>query len=51
MGHIIAMGGGGFSMEPENPALDRYIIAQTGAADMAGAFAALTDTRRREAAA
>lgn len=27
------------------------IIAQTGAADMAGAFAALTDTRRREAAA
>ena len=30
MGHIIAMGGGGFSMEPENPALDRYIIAQTG---------------------
>lgn len=30
MGHIIAMGGGGFSMEPENPALDRYIVAQTG---------------------
>lgn len=30
MGHIIAMGGGGFSMEPENLALDRYIIAQTG---------------------
>jgi dipeptidase E len=28
---IIAMGGGGFSMEPENPALDRYILAQTGA--------------------
>jgi len=32
MGHIIAMGGGGFSMELENPALDRYIIAQTGKA-------------------
>lgn len=27
---IIALGGGGFSMEPENLALDRYIIAQTG---------------------
>jgi dipeptidase E len=25
---IIAMGGGGFSMEPDNPALDRYILAQ-----------------------
>lgn len=25
---IIAMGGGGFSMEPENPALDRYVLAQ-----------------------
>lgn len=30
MSHIIAMGGGGFSMEPENLALDRYVIAQTG---------------------
>jgi peptidase E len=27
---IIAMGGGGFSMEPENLALDRYILRQTG---------------------
>lgn len=26
---IIAMGGGGFSMEPDNLALDRYVIAQT----------------------
>jgi peptidase E len=26
---IIAMGGGGFSMEPENPALDSYVLAQT----------------------
>ena len=25
---VIAMGGGGFSMEPENPLLDRYIIKQ-----------------------
>ena len=30
MQQIIAMGGGGFSMEPENPALDRYVIEQTG---------------------
>ena len=27
MSHIIAMGGGGFSMEPENPALDRYVLS------------------------
>jgi dipeptidase E len=27
---IIAMGGGGFSMEPDNLALDRYILEQTG---------------------
>lgn len=27
---LITMGGGGFSMEPDNPALDRYVIAQTG---------------------
>ena len=26
---IIAMGGGGFSMEPDNLALDRYILSQT----------------------
>jgi len=30
MKQIIAMGGGGFSMEPENLALDRYVLAQTG---------------------
>lgn len=29
---IVALGGGGFSMEPENLALDRYILAQTGTA-------------------
>ncbi len=27
---IIAMGGGGFSMEPDNLALDRYVLAQVG---------------------
>lgn len=30
MKQIIAMGGGGFSMEPENPLLDRYILQQSG---------------------
>lgn len=29
MRQIIAMGGGGFSMEPDNLALDRYILEQT----------------------
>jgi peptidase E len=24
--HIVAMGGGGFAMEPDNPALDQYIV-------------------------
>lgn len=27
---IIALGGGGFSMEPDNPLLDEYILKQTG---------------------
>lgn len=27
---IVAMGGGGFSMEPENPLLDRYVLSLTG---------------------
>lgn len=27
---IIAMGGGGFSMEPDNPRLDRYLLQATG---------------------
>ena len=26
---IIALGGGGFSMEPDNPVLDKYILAQS----------------------
>lgn len=30
MKQIIALGGGGFSMEPDNPLLDRYILAQSG---------------------
>lgn len=30
MRHIIAMGGGGFSMEPHNPLLDLYILQVTG---------------------
>src|ERR1043166_863459 len=25
-GHIVAMGGGGFSMEPENPLLDDFVL-------------------------
>ncbi|QHA90813.1 peptidase E [Bacillus sp. N1-1] len=29
MKQIIAMGGGGFSMEPDNPLLDRYILKQS----------------------
>src|SRR4051812_10598830 len=30
MKQIIAMGGGGFSMEPGNPLLDEYLLKQTG---------------------
>lgn len=30
MTQIIALGGGGFSMEPDNPLLDRYILGATG---------------------
>lgn len=29
MNHVIAMGGGGFSMEPDNPLLDQYILQQS----------------------
>lgn len=29
---IIALGGGGFSMEPDNPALDDYILEQSNEA-------------------
>ena len=30
MEHIVALGGGGFSMEPENPLLDDFILSLTG---------------------
>ena len=30
---IIAMGGGGFSMEPENLALDRYVLSHARSGD------------------
>src|SRR5688572_5185257 len=26
-GHIVAMGGGGFSMEPDNPLLDEFVLS------------------------
>lgn len=29
MKQIIALGGGGFSMEPDNPLLDEYILNQS----------------------
>ena len=31
-GQIIVMGGGGFTMEPDNPLLDRYVLRATGKA-------------------
>ena len=38
MQQIIALGGGGFSMEPDNPALDQYVIDQTGKASPSVCF-------------
>jgi peptidase E len=38
MEQIIAMGGGGFSMEPDNLVLDRYVLAATGKADPSVCF-------------
>src|SRR5215510_7511466 len=35
---IIALGGGGFSMEPENLTLDRYVLAQARSPEPAVAF-------------
>jgi peptidase E len=32
-GHVIALGGGGFSMEPENPLLDEYVLSFARADD------------------
>jgi dipeptidase E len=37
---IIALGGGGFSMEPENPAVDEYVLAQARTSRPAVAFVA-----------
>ena len=28
--HIVAMGGGGFSMEPDNPRLDDFVLSLAG---------------------
>jgi peptidase E len=33
---IIALSGGGFSMEPENPILDEYILKQSGKRNHSG---------------
>lgn len=30
MRQVIALGGGGFSMEPDNPLLDLYVLKQSG---------------------
>ena len=27
--HVVAMGGGGFSMEPDNPLMDDYLLSLT----------------------
>ena len=35
---IVAMGGGGFSMEPENPLLDRYVLGLAGSEEPAVCF-------------
>ena len=29
LGHIVALGGGGFSMEPEKPLLDDFILSRS----------------------
>lgn len=36
--HIVALGGGGFSEEPDNPLLDHYILKLTGKASPAICF-------------
>jgi peptidase E len=38
--HIVAMGGGGFSMEPDNPALDLFILQQARRANPSVCFLA-----------
>jgi peptidase E len=36
--HIIAMGGGGFMMEPDNPLVDEYVLAQATSPRPKGLF-------------
>ncbi len=45
---IVAMGGGGFSMEPDNLALDRYILEQSAAVRPAVCFLATASGDSRE---
>ena len=44
---IIAIGGGGLSTEPENAALDRYVLAQARRSNPAVCFLATAKRRRR----
>ncbi|MFN8374774.1 MAG: peptidase E [Anaerolineae bacterium] len=48
MQQIIAMGGGGFSMEPDNLLLDRYVIEQTGETRPAVCFLAQASGEARD---
>jgi dipeptidase E len=36
--NIVALGGGGFSIEPENPRLDDFILSLAGASRRPGFF-------------
>ncbi len=46
---IVALGGGGFLMEPENPALDRYLLDLTGKARPKVAFLPQASGEHRDA--
>ncbi|SDW68795.1 Peptidase family S51 [Paenibacillus sp. PDC88] len=46
MKQIIAMGGGGFSMEPDNLLLDKYILEQAGTASPKVCFIPMASARR-----
>src|SRR4051812_40897825 len=48
LGHIVAMGGGGFSMEPRNPRLDRYIFNLSGKSTPHVAFVATASGDSRD---
>ena len=43
---IVAMGGGGFSMEPENPLLDDYLISLAEIRRASGLFSSNGERRR-----